>query len=310
MSPTIVKTKGFRFRMKLAAFDYDWTIIRPNSDGEFPKNKDDWKWLRPNVPSVLKSLYDKGFCIVLFTNQTKRWKGEQIETVVKSLEIPVLACIAFDKAEHKPSTAMYDGLFAGKKVDNTKSFFVGDALGRQNDWSNTDKLFAQAVNLKVITPEEMFGAEEPLPIKLPMLETTSAQELVVMVGFPGSGKSYWADKVFGANKDYTVLHGDELKTSAKLQSAALKCLKNGQSVVIDATNPSRKKRSEYITIANTLNVPTRCVHVATSMGDSMYRNNNRPKETQVPKIVYYVFNKHFEMPVKEEGFVDIVTIQQ
>jgi bifunctional polynucleotide phosphatase/kinase len=308
MSPTIVKSKGFRFRMKVAAFDYDWTIIRPNSDGEFPKNKDDWKWLRPNVPSVLKSLYDKGFCIVLFTNQTKRWKGEQIETVVNSLDIPVLACIAFDKAEHKPSTAMYDSVFAGKKVDNTKSFFVGDALGRQNDWSNTDKLFAQAVGLKVSSPEEMFVLQEPSPTKSPLLKTTSAQELVVMVGFPGSGKSYWAEKVFGSNNQYTVLHGDQLKTSAKLQSAALKCLRNGQSVVIDATNPSRKKRAEYVSIANTLNVPVRCVHVATNMGDSMYRNNNRPKDTQVPKIVYYMFNKHFEMPMKEEGFADIVTI--
>lgn len=41
----------------------------------------------------------------------------------------------------------------------------------------------------------------------------SQQEVIVMVGYPGSGKST-ASKQFEED-GYVVLHGDELKTSAK-----------------------------------------------------------------------------------------------
>ena len=35
-----------------------------------------------------------------------------------------------------------------KKCDKNKSFYVGDALGRQGDWSDVDKQFAENIELK------------------------------------------------------------------------------------------------------------------------------------------------------------------
>lgn len=84
-----IKLNKFRFRTKIAAFDYDWTLVKPKSGGTFPKNIDDWKWLRSSVPSVLQKYYEKGFCIVVFTNQTKEWKITQIEDSLKTLNIPI-----------------------------------------------------------------------------------------------------------------------------------------------------------------------------------------------------------------------------
>ena len=75
---TIEKLGGFRFRSKVAAFDFDWTLCRPASGATFPKDVADWTWLRPNVPDVVRDTYARGYCIVVFTNQTKAWKRDQI----------------------------------------------------------------------------------------------------------------------------------------------------------------------------------------------------------------------------------------
>jgi len=48
------------------------------------------------------------------------------------------------------------------KIDKENSFYCGDAAGRdktatrKKDFSNTDKLFAVAVGIKFMTPEEYF----------------------------------------------------------------------------------------------------------------------------------------------------------
>lgn len=33
MAPNIVKVGKFRLRKKLATFDYDWTLVRPKTNG-------------------------------------------------------------------------------------------------------------------------------------------------------------------------------------------------------------------------------------------------------------------------------------
>ena len=47
----------FEIREKVAAFDYDHTLVKPKSGVTFSKNVNDWVWLRDNVPNVLKKLY-------------------------------------------------------------------------------------------------------------------------------------------------------------------------------------------------------------------------------------------------------------
>lgn len=302
MSESIVQLKlnKFRFRSKIAAFDYDFTLVKPKSGGTFPKNEGDWEWLRSSVPITLQKLYNQGYAIVVFTNQTKKWKIAQIETALSTLNIPVLVLIAMDKAVHKPSTAMFDTYLKNDKIKFNMSFFVGDALGRVNDWSNTDKLFGEAIGFQIKTPEEMFPFDV---IVHPPVEKVRAQEIVVMIGYPASGKTTYTRTL---GKNYVILHGDELKTSAKMIAAAKQPVIDGKSVVFDATNPSKAKRKEYIDFAKKFNIPVRAVHITTSMEECLIRNNQ--VERMLPKIVYYVFKKKFEEPSLDEGFYEITTI--
>ena len=52
---------------KIAAFDLDYTLIQTKSGRRFPKDKDDWKLMFPNISDKLKKL--EGYSIVVFTNQ-------------------------------------------------------------------------------------------------------------------------------------------------------------------------------------------------------------------------------------------------
>lgn len=157
MPVKVLKLNDFRFRNKVACFDYDWTLVKPSSGGTFPEGIDDWEWLRTSVPEKLKEVYQSGFCIVIVTNQSKLWKVVQITEVLQRLELPCLAIIAMDKEDHKPNpTAFNTNLPVRKWTKRDVSFFVGDALGRPNDWSDVDRLFAEAVGFKTILPPEDF----------------------------------------------------------------------------------------------------------------------------------------------------------
>lgn len=296
--------------VKIASFDFDWTLVKPKDNRRFPKSIDDWQWLFPNIPSIIKQLYNDGYIIVIFTNQSKLWKKEQIASVVKSLDIPIYVCIAFDKIYYKPNTMIYEKLqqeFIVGNIDKENSFFVGDALGRKDDFSDSDKIFAENIGIKWHSPEDIFYKKETTNseiefIVIPDIPLEKDKEVIIMVGYPGSGKSTIADNICEENYNYICIKGDEYKTSKAMIKKASQ--HNNKSIIFDATNSSIKKRAEYIEFAKKYNYQTiKCIHVTTSMEEAYQRNKQRPEEKQVPRIAYSVYKKHFEEPDEiSEGF--------
>ena len=285
----------------MAIFDYDWTLVKPKSNGTFAKNENDWVWLTEKVPIIIKELYDKGYSINIISNQRKNTitKIKEINNALSSLNIPIIYVIGMDKIIAKPNKSIFDLLLNNKKWDKNKSFYVGDALGRKEDWSDVDKKFAENIGIKYYSPDEIFATTN---IKGKNIKENKNQEIIVMVGYPGSGKTTISNQF---NKDrYVVISGDEYKTSKKMIKESEKHILNGKSIIYDATNATKDKRSEYIAVAKKYNIEARCINVKTDIVESMFRNNKREKV--IPKITYYIFRKKYQEPTIDEGFKEVI----
>lgn len=173
-------------------------------------------------------------------------KLQQIINVLSTLKIPSLISVGYEDIDKKPNKTMFDIIIKNKKIDMTKSFFVGDALGRQGDWSDSDKKFAENINIKnIYSPDDLFDIIDD--IKKPIINLYDKQEIIVLVGYPGSGKTTIANTF--DTKRYIVINGDLLKNSEKMIKEAEKYINDNYSVIFDATNPSIEKRKEYINFA-------------------------------------------------------------
>ena len=133
-----------------------------------------------------------------------------------------------------------------------------------------------------------------------------SKELVIMVGYPGSGKSTYIESNFDTD-NYTILRGDKLKTEAEIKKALIKELEKDNSVVLDATNASKKKRQIFIKIAKERKIPVKVVHITTSMKESM--NQNKQRDVKVPDMAFFNYKKNFEKPSKSEGINEIIEMK-
>jgi len=299
----IITHSKFQFRKKIAAFDFDHTLVKPKSTTTFSKNATDWIWLRECVKDVVLKYYKKGYSIVIFTNQSRDYKKEQVKTVLDTLNIPYKAYIMYNKSLKKPNPFYFNKHITNKTYDKVDSFYVGDALGRPGDWSDSDKEFAINSNLKYIEPEEIFPFPRNPSVKL---KKVKVQELVLMVGYPGSVKSTYVAENF-TEPNYSIISGDAYKSSQSKIVKALKLeLSKGQSTVLDATHSSAKKRAIFLKIAKDLGLYTRVIHINASIEQALYQNQKRTKP--VPKIAMWMYRKYYEEPTKDEDIDDIIVI--
>lgn len=282
---------------KLAIFDFDWTLIRPTKGKRFPKDKDDWVWWRPSVPKVIKKYTKDGYRIVFVTEQSKEFKIEMIKNVIKQLKVPITAIIAMEKNMKKPNPELFNSVI--KNYNKDISFYVGDAAGRDDDWADKDIKFAENINVKFYTPEEIFPMEYRKFSKIPIIP--DKKEVIIMIGFPGSGKSTFINKQLPVD-DYYIVDGDTLKTTDKMLKAANKHL--DKSIVFDATNGTKEKRKVYIDFAKENNMDVRCIWISTPIEEALENIKIRYEKTgtkKIPLVALMTYQKKFEEPTSDEG---------
>lgn len=315
----IYTPEGIKPSNLIAAYDLDGTIIGTTTNSVFPKHKDDWKILYPEILTKLKDLHDRNYRIVFFTNQagistrktnTADFK-KKIENIIKKIQLPIQVFIATNYSFYrKPCTGMWDALMErnkNMKIDMSKSFYCGDAAGREagqshkkKDFSQTDLLFAKNLNLNFETPEYHFLKEKmpllkiavfdpnAIPCDIPLCEPSWGQviatkiEVVVLVGLPGSGKSTFA-KSHLVPAGYFHVNRDTLGTWNKCVAEMEQALRAKRKVVIDNTNPDAESRRRFIEVAKNYTSIVRCFIMNTSF--QHVRHNN--------KVSIYIFRVAF-----------------
>ena len=330
------------FSDKVAGFDLDHTLIKPLKTIH-PKNKDDWMYCFENVLIKLNNLHKENYNIIIFSNQSSLDKPvkkdlilNRIQNFLDKTNIPINIVISKKNDKYrKPNTGMWDELFilGITDIDYKNSFFVGDAAGRiydskkKNDFAASDRYFAENIGIQFYTPEMYFIGKETekyhyLQPGLNQLKTLkpvdcfnsnikleySLPELVIMVGYPGSGKSTFVKKYFG---HYKLISQDLLKTS---KMCVVKCdeyLSKKDSVIIDNTNVTYAKRKLFIDIAKKYNVHVRCIYMNIGFELALHLDNFRMLTLgcdKINKIAFLSFRKYFQEPKLDEGLNDIIYI--
>ena len=305
---------------KIAAFDIDFTIIRPKSGKKFSEDKNDWMFLFDEVPKKLKSLFDEGFKLVFITNQGGVEKGRtslselkyKFCRIVEDIGVPVQVCILTGYNHYrKPNTAIWDLIVekfnGGLKVDLSKSLYCGDAAGRPKDWSPgkvkdfscDDRKFGTNVGVDFYTPEEFFLAEKKCSVfdwrtldPGELLSSYSDKDVPNFEEFPvktqelvlmvGRPASGKSSftKRYFVPAGYVQINRDTLLTPAKCQKEAQKAIEEGKSVCVDNTNPKLADRSVYIEMAKKKKIPVRCFYFKTSLEVASHLNYFRQNQTK------------------------------
>jgi bifunctional polynucleotide phosphatase/kinase len=142
-------------KRKIAAFDFDSTLIATASGKTFGRNASDWKWWDSSVPGRLKKLHEDGFLVTIVSNQggislkpdPKTVKSDQkrladfktkVTAVLSQLDLPMSVYAATSKDQYrKPRTGIWHELLenydleGAGSIDLENSVFVGDAGGRE-----------------------------------------------------------------------------------------------------------------------------------------------------------------------------------
>ncbi|KAK5662120.1 hypothetical protein OQA88_8025 [Cercophora sp. LCS_1] len=262
--------------------------------------------------------------------------------VLSQLDLPITLYAATAKDIYrKPRTGMWKEMkddydLTEADIDHENSIFVGDAGGRTaelkggtaiaKDFSCSDRNLAHNIGIEFKTPEEFFLNEAPRTfardfdlVQFPfeeeavkedvLLEKTNEKDIVLFVGPPGAGKStfFWKHlKPLG----YERINQDTLKSKDKCFKAAAEALKEGDSVVIDNTNPDPDTRAQWVELAQKLKVPIRCVWFKTPLQLCQHNDALNPEDRQsLPQLAFNGFASRFKEPKTKEGFQHVVEIE-
>ena len=322
--------KDFEYKKNIASFDIDGTIITTKSGKVFPIDYKDWRFLYENTITKLKEYYNKDYCIIFISNQgglktieqKDNWK-KKINNIVKEINIPLCVYSSVDNYFYRKPFLTIWNIIKSKILISDKSFYCGDAAGRKSDHNDTDYKFALNCDIKFLTPEMFFLNKlkcNDCKINYPNLSEINNnskynflpeknRELIIMFGFPGSGKSTFINKYIEPF-EYVIINQDILKTKNKCISATEKYMKINKNIVIDSLNYTKEMRKIYINIAQKYNYNVRCIVLNTnyeiSKHNMLYRYyKSNGIESRIPDLVYNKMKKNMELPDINEGIKNI-----
>jgi bifunctional polynucleotide phosphatase/kinase len=305
----------------IASFDLDHTLIKPKNNKVFPKDKFDWIWWHPIVKERLEEITDDKL-LVIFSNQKQINETNKddfifkINSIQKDFGKPfIFIASTEDDITRKPRIGMVTELKNRLKIEiNKDSFYVGDMAGRPNDKYDTDFKFAKNLKWTFYTPEEYFLKEktEEKQIGGYKLNNNSTNtkinikpknNLLVMVqGYPGSGKSHLINKF----SNFEKFSRDENGT--KFLKLLEESMNNNKPVLVEGLFPSSKSRQPILDLMRKYKYNGTFIKVITDKNLAKHLNIYRnlfQNKNKVPDIVYYKYDKEYEEP-NEDDWLEII----
>jgi bifunctional polynucleotide phosphatase/kinase len=327
----IIFGKEEKSQGKIAAFDFDGTLVMQDSD----------ETVFDNCKEKLTELYRGGHTLVIFTNQGGVSKGkvtieevkERIHKFLDYVGLPIYVFIATEYNRfRKPHPEMWYEMLKELKIDKTESaFFVGDAAGRvkvgksKKDFSCSDRKFAYNCGIKFETPEQFFnknGKDDrrwewdgfdvtrfTIEKKEFKLSAHAGKEIILLIGPQASGKTTMAKRFCEENKEYVYVNQDTLKTKAKCLKLIRDSLKSNKSIIVDNTNSSEKNRSEILNEVMEKGYWVRYIHFNINKEFAQHLDEMRVElhnTVPIPSIAFIIYFKNLRESSLEQECDELV----
>jgi len=302
----------------------DGTIIKTKSGKVFPIGNDDWEPLYNNTANTINNL---DAIVGIISNQKgiksdvqlKAWQ-HKLDGIMKLItNIHFIFASTADNRYRKPMIGSWEyikeSIFLGITLPEEITY-VGDACGRNTDHSDTDIKFALNNNFKFSTPEKFFKIKVPrqdLYVTYPNLEyytitkfnnlfdkvlneLSNDKVFIMLIGFPGVGKSFIRKLIMDNNSKYKYTNKDDI-TNKVINNNLLKNKETSNYIINDNTNMNDKNRNIILKEYN--NYHKIGIFFDYSIELSVHLNYMRMYwygVSLISKVVYNTINKSYTKP--------------
>lgn len=339
---------NFKFK-KIFIFDLDSTLIKTKSGRVYPIDKNDWKILDNSVLSINELIKDNICGIV--TNQgglksetlINNWI-DKIKQINKKINFHFVFVSIKDDRFRKPLPASWDyiktnlleSIDTQTLISNKKIYFIGDAFGRESDHSDTDVKYAENCGFKFKTPEYFFGFDKTNNIEgtitypiinyyniknqnnlfesiFKQIESNKQKPiLIVMIGFPASGKSFLRKQIIKKYPEFKYTNNDDLNDKIYVPNLVKnKELKSFSYFIEDNTNLNPKSRQKIIQNFDSYYK----IGIWFDLDMDTYKHLNYLRmywfgSKVIGQVIYRTLNKSYSKPELTEGFDNIIQINK
>lgn len=324
-------------------FDLDYTLIKTKSGKKFPIDKNDWVILNKNIKTKLDGISNSLIGIISnqkglkSVEQKKDWKYK-LDQICQELRIDFVFASVSDDRYRKPLPGSYEYIREYYKLvdwdklnTNKKIYYIGDAFGREKDFSDTDVKYALNNGFKFKTPEIFFNFNKDEGksgnITYPIINYFSHPEqaiifdeldkvirenrkiIIITIGFPASGKSFLRKELIKKYPQFHYSNNDDVGEKVQSRMLIKKTLPEYDFIIDDNTNLDKLTRDGKLKLFDgyykigiwfDYNMDV-CLHLNWMR---MYWFGGK----LLPKVTYYTLRKKFDSVNLEVGFDKFIKI--
>lgn len=141
----------------------------------------------------------------------------------------------------------------------------------------------------------------------------SIPKLILLVGLPGSGKSFFSENISKIDKNVVIISQDTLGSKSKCEQELMKAIKSNKKVIIDKCNVTIADRQYWADYSMIGKNDIIIIHFDYSADECITRVKDRVGHPTIKfghgENIVKTFAKQLQIPTNDEGFKKVITFK-